>query len=132
MNVAYKHLDTKLRIAELTVGQWVGVLGGLAIAILWATKLSPFGGYATLISAIYLGAVPAGAVVLAGYTEFDLWLLVRSALGWRRLDGRFAPGAGEAVRGYVLRDEEDDERGPAAAARPRVTELDLKSLWGDE
>jgi hypothetical protein len=130
MNVAYKHLDTKLRIAELTVGQWVGVLAGVAIAIVWATKLSPFGGYATLVSAIYLGAVPAGAVVLAGYTEFDLWLLVRSAIRWRRAEGRYAPGAGEAAHGYVLRDESDDENG-TGGARPRVAELDPQSLWED-
>jgi hypothetical protein len=129
MNVAYKHLDSKLRIAELTVPQWVGILGGVGIAALWGLVLSPFGDYVTVLSAVYLGALPAGAAVLAGYTEFDLWLLVRSAVRWRRLDGRFAPGSG-GTRGYVLREEHDNERG-AAEARPRPRELDLQSLWED-
>jgi hypothetical protein len=130
VNVAYKHLDTKLRIAELTVGQWGGVLLGVGIAALWGLLLSPFGDYLTLISAVYLGALPAGAALLAGYTEFDLWLLVRSAVRWRRLEGRFAPGSGGGSRGYVLREGDDDERG-AAQARPRPRELDLQSLWED-
>jgi hypothetical protein len=130
MNVAYKHLDSKLRIAELTVTQWVGVLLGVGIAALWGLVLSPFGDYVTLLTAVYLGALPAGAAVLAGYTEFDLWLLVRSAVRWRRLEGRFAPGSGRGTRGYVLREEDDDEGG-AAQALPRPRELDLQSLWED-
>jgi hypothetical protein len=130
MNVAYKHLDSKLRIAELTVGQWIGVFFGMGIGVLWGVVVSPFGDYVTLISAIYLGALPAGAAVLAGYTEFDLWLLVRSAVRWRRLDGRFAPGSGGGARGYVLREEDDDERG-RGDPRPRPRELDLQSLWED-
>jgi hypothetical protein len=130
MNVAYKHLDSKLRIAELTVVQWVGVLLGVGIAALWGFLLSPFGDYLTLISAIYLGALPSGAALLAGFTEFDLWLLVRSAVRWRRLEGRFAPGPGGGTRGYVLR-EEDDDGGGTAQARPRPRELDLQSLWED-
>jgi hypothetical protein len=130
MNVAYKHLDSKLRIAELTVGQWTGVMFGVGVAAVWGLVLSPFGDYLTLISAIYLGALPAGAALLAGYTEFDLWLLVRSALRWRRLDGRFAPGPGRGARGYALREEDEDEGG-RGEARPRARQLDLQSLWED-
>jgi hypothetical protein len=127
MNVAYKHLDSKLRIMELTIGQWLGVLAGVGLAILWAYELSPFGPQLTLISAIYIGALPAGAVLFANFTEFDLWLLVRSAAAWRRLEGRFAPGPSDSVRGYVLLEPADDR--DARAEQRRAIEVDLASLW---
>jgi hypothetical protein len=127
VNVAYKHLDSKLRILELTIGQWLCVLVGLGAAILWAYELSPFGLQLTLISAIYIGALPAGAVLFANFTEFDLWLLVRSAAGWRRLEGRFAPGPGDSARGYVLVELADGRDG--RGAERGATELDLAALW---
>lgn len=126
MHVAYKHLDNKLRIAELTLGQWLGVVLGVGVAIGWGMYLSPLGTYLTLISAIYLGSLPAGAAILASLSEFDLVLLVRSAIAWRRRDGRMTPGPGGSARGYVVRPE-DLDRG----ARPEVEapELDLATLW---
>jgi hypothetical protein len=127
VNIAYKHLDSKLRIAELTIGQWVGVIAGLVIAFVWGFYLSPLGTYPTLISAIYLGALPAGATIVASVSEFDLWLLIRSAIAWRRSDGRFTPGPGESVRGYALR--EDPETRRAEDARNQTNDLDLASLW---
>jgi hypothetical protein len=129
MNVAYKHLDTRLRIADLTIGQWLGVVGGAVLALVWGLFLSPFGMYPTLVSAIYVGAVPAGATFLASVTEFDLWLLIRSAIRWRRREGRFLPGPGRGARGYALRADslEDGMR----AARHSAADLDLASLWED-
>jgi hypothetical protein len=127
MNVAYKHLDSKLRIMELTVGQWLGVLAGVGLAILWGYQLSPFGFQLTLVSAIYIGAIPAGAVLFANFTEFDLWLLVRSAAAWRRMEGRFAPGPGDSAEGYVLIERADE--GDSAVLKRAETELDLARLW---
>jgi hypothetical protein len=126
MHVAYKHLDNKLRIAELTLGQWFGVILGAGVAIGWGMYLSPLGTYLTLISSIYLGSLPAGAAILASLSEFDLVLLVRSAIAWRRRDGRMSPGPGASARGYLVRPEPRD-----ASARPDVEtpELDLATLW---
>jgi hypothetical protein len=125
MNTAYKHLDTKLRIAELTLGQWVGVTVGCGLAIVWGFFLSPLGTYLTIFSTVYVGAIPIGVVVLASYTEFDLGILVRSAIRWRRRDGRFIQGPGPATRGYVVRGEPEAEherqREPLA--------LNLEDLW---
>jgi len=127
VNIAYKHLDSKLRIMELTVGQWLGVLLGVALAILWGYELSPFGFQLTLITAIYIGAIPAGAAVFASFTEFDLWLLMRSAAAWRRMEGRFVPGPGDSAEGYVLVERSDD---PEHTTKRRPTsELDLAALW---
>jgi hypothetical protein len=127
MNIAYKHLDAKLRIADLTVGQWIGIILGVGLAVVWGLYLSPLGEYLTLITSIYFGAVPALAAVFASTSDFDVWLMIRAAWRWRRLDGRFASGPGDAARGYVVRGqaEEPERRSP----RTRVKELELASLW---
>ena len=125
MNVAYKHLDARLRIADLTVGQWGGVLAGAIVALSWWQWLSPFGTYITLFSAIYIGSLPAGAALFAGYTEFDLVLFLRSLIRWRREPGRYIAGPGEAARGYVVIEDADG----ADAPRRQLQEIDLARLW---
>ena len=125
MNVAYKHLESKLRIGELTVGQWAGLLCGVGLAIGWGLYLSPFGAYLTLLSSIYLGGIPAAAAFLASLSEFDFWMLVRCALAWRRAEGRFAPGAGELASGYVVSAEVTAALAPDSA----LGEPDLEGLW---
>jgi hypothetical protein len=127
MNVAYKHLDSKLRIAELSIAQWISVFAGVAIGFVWGLYLSPFGLYPTLISAIYLGAIPGAATFFASVSEFDLWLLLGSAIRWRRREGRFVPGPGGSARGYVLRLDPEENRG--RATRSQLNDLDLASLW---
>jgi hypothetical protein len=127
MNLAYKHLDSRLRIAELSIPQWIAVLAGVGVAVIWGMYVSPFGPSLTLVSAIYLGALPAGAAILASSTEFDLWLLVRSALAWRRADGRYARGAGDGAHGYALRENADELA--LRQRRRNAIELDLESLW---
>ena len=41
MNVAFKHLEAKLRFGELSIGQWAGILGGVLFALVFAQYLSP-------------------------------------------------------------------------------------------
>ncbi len=126
MHVAYKHLDSKLRIADLTIGQWLGVATGVGVALGWGMYVCPVGGYLKLASAIYLGALPAGAAMLASMSEFDLLLLVRSAIAWRRREGRLAPGPGSSIRGYVVRPLPEDD--PARRVE-QAPDLDLATLW---
>jgi hypothetical protein len=128
MHAAYKHLDSKLRIASLTLGQWCGIVLGVGVALLWWSTLSPFGTFLTLVSSIYLGSLPAGAAMLASVSEFDLWILVRSAIAWRRRDGRMPPGPGASPSGYVVRAEPDAD---ATNRSRQVPDLDLASLWED-
>lgn len=127
MNIAYKHLDAKLRIAELGIGQWLAVLAGLGLAIVWGTYVSPFGPMLTLTTSIYLAAIPAGAALLANVTEFDPWLMLRSAVGWWRSDGRYVPGPGESTAGYVVTGADED----GLQARWLAAELDAAALWGE-
>lgn len=126
MNVAYKHLDAKLRIGDLTLVQWLGVMAGVMIAVAWGAYLSPFGTTPTVVSAVYIGSLPIGAALLSGTTEFDLWLVIRSALAWHRLEGRYMRGPGDRARGYLLHeDTEELER----RRRSDAAELDLETLW---
>ncbi|HEY1853997.1 MAG TPA: hypothetical protein VGG40_05360 [Solirubrobacterales bacterium] len=129
MNVSYKHLDTKLRIAELTVGQWLAVLIGVALGIVWGLYVSPFGPTITLTVAIYLAALPCGAALLASATEVDPFVLIRSAIAWRRLRGHFAPGPGRSASGYVVKGEAraDGLHGPSRYG----ADPDLPFLWED-
>jgi hypothetical protein len=125
VNVAFKHLEAKLRFAELSIGQWAAVLGGVLFAMLFAEYLSPVGGLGGAIVAVYLGAIPASAAFFASLSEFDLWGLVAAAVRWRRIDGRYLPGAGETARGYLLLTD-----GPSGAGVPgEGNRFDLDALW---
>jgi hypothetical protein len=126
VNLAYKHLEAKLKIGELTIGQWAGLFCGLMLTIVWGVYLSPLPPTLTLLTAVYLGGVPAAAVFLASFSEFDLWLLVASALRWRRLDGRFLPGPGGEALGYRLEWPAEQTR---HSAREQAAALDLEALW---
>lgn len=127
MNSAYKHLDSKLRVAELGVGQWLAVLAGAAASVAWGIYLSPLGPSLTLMTSVYIVALPVAATLFANLTEFDPWLLVRSALAWRRLEGRFVPGPGDGARGYLVRVEPQPD--PMNAPSAESAQVDLKALW---
>ena len=125
MNVAFKHLEAKLRFGELSIGQWAAVLAGVMFAFLFAEYVSPVRGVGGAIIGVYLGAIPASAAFFASLSEFDLWGLIASAMRWRRTAGRHVPGGGLTASGYLLISEETD-MGRGADAAP---ELDLAALW---
>jgi hypothetical protein len=127
VNIAYKHLDSKLRIAELTVGQWMGLCAGVLTGIAYAFYLRPFGTTLTLLSAVYVGGLPVCAVFMANLSDFDVWLLVRSCARWRRLDGHYLPGPGPATAGYRVTVDDD----PLSARPGQLAALDLPALWGE-
>jgi len=126
MHPAYKHLTDRLRIAELTVPQIAGLFGGLMSGLVFALYVSPFSPYLTLCLSIYIASVPAGTVLLATSTEFDLWLYVKACVGERLGDGRYAAGPGERFSGYVIEAEESTARLQAGGEGAL---LDLGELW---
>jgi hypothetical protein len=128
VNPAFKHLDAKLRIAELTIRQWVGVFAGVMIALLYADLLHPFGTMVTVVTAVYIAGIPIATVLVAGFSEFDAWLVLRSALRWRSADGRYLPGPGAFTDGYHVRTAVDEL---LWSDRETLTELDLAGLWGE-
>jgi hypothetical protein len=128
VNVAYKHLDAKLRISEFTVGQWFIMIASTLVAIAYGRYVSPFGAGLTLATAVYVGGLPIAIVIVANFSEFDFGLLVRCAVRWRRLDARYMPGPGARTDGYRLIEPPEESR---RAERERVAQLDLVSLWGE-
>ena len=127
MNVAYKHLESRLKIGEFTVIQWAGFFAGVMAALMWAMYLSPFGAYVTLITSVYLGGVPAGAAFLASISDFDLWLHLKAVVRHRRMVGRYVPGAGQVAGGYVLIADTSEQL--VSAAQAPDPDLDLAELW---
>jgi len=102
MNSAYKHLDTKLKFAELTITQWFMIMLGVLICVLWCVYISPFGTYLTLGTGVYIGAIPAGLALMSTFYEVDVAVFVAAAVRWSRLDGRFVPGPGPETLGYLV------------------------------
>jgi hypothetical protein len=125
MNVPYRHLEDKLRIWNLTILQWVLVLLGTASAFVWGIYISPFSWTVTLFTAVYVAGLPGLAALIAGVSEFDAWLFIRSAWRWWRVPGRYRPGPGPRPSGYVI-------TAPVRTARERrstVKPIDLEALW---
>jgi len=125
MNPAFRYLEHKLRIGEFTAGQWIAIALGLFAAGVWATQLSPFGGWITAFSAAYMAMVPAGAAIAIGSSDFDIWDELKQLVRWHRTPGRYLPGPGSATDGYVLLADPTDERRAAREA----PDLDLTLLW---
>jgi len=126
MNPAPAHLEAKLRFGwDFTVGQIAAMIGGILVGFAWANWLSPIHGIGAAVTGVYVGGLPVVAGFVASQTEFDLWAVVRSALRWRRVEGRFLAGCG-GLTGYVVLIDEDrraDADGPLGV-------LDGEALWG--
>jgi len=125
MHAAPAHLESKLRFWDLSVGQIAVAFMGIMLGVAWAKFVSPLHGMLGAMSGAYIAALPVIPVFVASQTEFDLTGLVTSALRWRRLEGRYVPGAGEGASGYVL----TVARAEIDAAGKNGLDLDLQALW---
>jgi hypothetical protein len=126
MNVAYKHLNAKLKIGEFTTGQWATVLVGTVLMLGWGFYLSPLGTYLTIITAVYIGGLPVSLALLATYAELNVWRISRAAFTWARSDGAFSAGPSDRISGYVLTPDPRTQRHGQRQSRPT---LDLAALW---
>ena len=127
MNPAPGHLEAKLRFGwDFTVGQIAAMIAGILIGFAWANWISPIRGIGAAVTGVYVGGLPVAAGFIASQTEFDLWAVLCSAMRWRRVGGRFVPGAC-GVAGYLVL-VEDEQLG----VRDReLAVLDTDLLWGD-
>ena len=94
MHTAPAHLESKLRFWDFTVAQIAAAFAGIMLGFVWARFVSPLHGMLGAMSGAYIAALPVIPVFVASQTEFDLAGLVAGALRWRRLEGRYVPGAG--------------------------------------
>src|SRR4051794_17816182 len=108
MNVAFKHLEAKLRFGELTIGQRAAVAARVLFGRVFAQSLSPLAGGWGMVLGICLGALPAGAAFFASLSEFALGGLLVAALRCRRQPPRCLPGSGCAAHGYHLAARDDE------------------------
>ena len=108
MRAAPAHLESKLRFWDLSVGQIAAAFAGIMLGVAWAKFLSPLPGMWGTMSGAYIAALPVIPVFVASQTELDLGGLVVGAVRWRRLEGRYLPGAGETAHGYLLIEERSD------------------------
>ena len=120
---AYKQLEAKTRIAELTVGQWVGAIAGVLCALVVIAWLRPFGTYVNLVLGVYLGGIPVTIALVVSVGEFDVWLLLRAAWRWWRAEGRYGAGPGSTARGYQITGVEP------SAGSAGATAIELQRLW---
>ena len=120
---AYKQLEAKTRIADLTLGQWVGVVTGVLSALVVIAWLRPFGTYVNLVLGVYLGGIPVTIALVVSVGEFDVWLLLRAAWRWWRADGRYAAGPGSGARGYQI-----TGAGPSGTSSG-ANAIELQRLW---
>ena len=68
------------------------MVGGILVGFAWANWLSPIHGIGAAVTGVYVGGLPVAAGFVASQTEFDLWAVVRSAVRWRRAEGRLRAG----------------------------------------
>jgi hypothetical protein len=125
MNIPYRHLEDKLRIWSLTILQWALVLIGAGSAFVWAVYISPFGWAVTLFTSVYVAGLPGVAALVAGVSEFDAWLFLRSAWHWWRTPSRYRPGPGPKPEGYVITPAERPARERSSTVKP----IDVEALW---
>ena len=126
MNSAPAHLEAKLRFGwDFTVGQIATMIAGILIGFAWANWVSPIRGIGAAVTGLYVGGLPVAAGFIASQTEFDLWAVLSSTVRWRRVCGRFVPGAGEVAGYLVLAEDEQPARDRELAV------LDTDRLWGD-
>jgi hypothetical protein len=126
MNLAYKHLNAKVKIGELTPGQWAVAFFGVVAMLAWGFYLSPLSPYLSIITAVYLGGLPVALALVASYAELNVWRFARCAWAWTLANGCYAPGPGPQTSGYSIAPDPRAQHAPGA----HTPGLDPEALWG--
>lgn len=116
----YKHLEDRIRLGGLTLGQWTQLMAcGLAAYAL--STLLPLPGSWSLSVAVTVCGLPAAAAIAFMNTDFDVLGVVRAAFRSRRTPGRFTGGAAGEVHPDPAGRGSDECRSPSA--------FDPAALW---
>jgi hypothetical protein len=121
----YKHLEAKLRLGSLSLGQWVQIaLAGTAAAV-FGVYVSPLPASATVFVSIVAAGMPVAVSYGAMGLDFSVADFARAAWRYWRSPRRYVSGAGQLSRGYVVHIEQPvstpESRGPRLA--------DQEALW---
>ena len=125
-NVTYKHLEGRTVVGLFALAQWLQLLAGVVLALVFGIYLSPLPATATIFVACLLPGLPLAASYGAMGLEFSLTQGARAAWRFWRRPGSYLPGPGRTARGYVVRPDEPQQAstGRAAAVAPN-----LEALW---
>ena len=125
----YKNLEAKLRVATLTVGQWIQLGASIGFAVIFVRYISPLPIEPTLSLAILLAGLPVAASYALSGAEFSATRLIVSVWRWRRRPKRYQPGPGEPIDGYVVELPPPVDVSDRDAASAPLADLEL--LWDD-
>jgi hypothetical protein len=127
LHPTYKHLEDRIRLAGLSLAQWVQLFA-CALAAYGLAQLLPLPGSWSLSVAISVCGLPAACAIAFQQAEFDVrrWLL--DALRFPARRGAFRPGLGELsdVAGYRLA---PDETYSGLGSGDREAGIDVEALW---
>ena len=124
-NPTYKHLEAKLRLGSLSLGQWVQIGVAGAAAAVFGVYVSPLPAGATLFVSIVAAGMPVAVSYGAMGLEFSVGDVAVAAWRYWRSPRRYVAGAGQMSPGYVVRCEETATT--PDAPEPRASERE--ALW---
>ena len=110
VNPTYKHLDSKLRLSGLSLGQWAQVLVAVLAAIVFGVYLSPFPTAPTIWLSVFVAGLPVAVSYGAMGLEFSVGQFASAAWRWWREPRRYLAGGGASGTGYVV---EAERSGPS-------------------
>jgi hypothetical protein len=125
----YKYLGREIRLAGLTLGQWMSIVAA-TVGAFGLSQILPFSDTINVSCAVTIAGTPAAAILAAGTGEMRLAALIRAAVRWRGRAHIHVPDpcAATPPDGYELTD--DARLGDTAGPSP-TTSLDLEALWAD-
>lgn len=111
MHPTYKHLEDRIRLGGLTLGQWTQLLvGGLAAYVL--STLLPLPGSWSLSVAVTVCGLPAADAIAFMSADFDVLGWARAAVTWLRSAKRYE-GSALVARAHAGAGIAISEPGPA-------------------
>jgi hypothetical protein len=121
----YKHLEAKLRLGSLSLGQWVQITAAGAAAAVFGVYVSPLPTSATIFVSIVGAGMPVALSYGAMGLEFSVAAFAAAAWRYWHRPRHYLPGPSESVAGYVVVDEQ-----PASTPGGHATHLeDREPLW---
>jgi hypothetical protein len=123
----YKHLEAKLRLGSLSLGQWVQITTAGTAAATFGVYVSPLPTTATIFVSIVGAGMPVALSYGAMGLEFSVAAFAAAAWRYWHRPRHYLPGSGESAPGYVVMDEEPASRsgGPATGLGDREPLWDL-------
>jgi hypothetical protein len=127
-NVTYKHLEGRTVVGAFSVAQWVQLLAGVVLALLFGIYLSPLPAGPTIFIACLLPGLPLAASYGAMGLEFSLAQGARAAWRFWRQPRRYVSGPGRST-GYLVEPNREALHPSAGEGTGPARPRELEALW---